>query len=151
MGGVFLANLEVMDLTGQNSKSDRPFVELLTNFGYQPADFRKSAIWVPRGFRCDAASVPRLAWFLFPPWGRCNRAAILHDWLYWAQLCSRLQADEIFREALAACGVPAWRRSVMFNAVRIGGAEYWNKRKPEEIQSARDLARLNGGTIGEIE
>lgn len=144
--GVFLSDLDILDLTGQNSSSDRPWIELLSNFGYQPAGNSAFAIWVPKGFRCDVASIPRAAWLLAPSWGPWNRAAVIHDWLYTVQPCSRLQADRIFREALAACGVSSWRSVVMFNAVRLGGGSHWENRNPEEIQQARELASYNGGT-----
>lgn len=37
---------------------------------------------IPKGFRTDLSSVPRLLWALFPPFGDFIRAAIVHDWMY---------------------------------------------------------------------
>lgn len=87
-------------------------------------------IVVPAGYVTDFASIPRLAWTLIgPPLGRHARAAIVHDWLYdtngdWGRF-SREQSDEIFLEAMEVLNVPALKRSIMFRAVRLGGASGW--------------------------
>ena len=93
-------------------------------------------IIVPEGFVTDFASVPRLFWSIFPPLGPWALAAILHDWLY--QTCgefgkyTRKQADEIFREAMEEIakhredGEPkAWKRALLYRAVRLGGGKGW--------------------------
>lgn len=159
-GGRWLSPLDVRDLTGQESRSDRPSIELLSPLGYLPTnggDIEQLAsegrlvelapIWCPRGFRCDAASIPRILWGVYPPWARSNRAATLHDFLYVVQLCSRERADALFREALRACGVSSVRAWIMWRAVRLGGGAYWNARKPEAVQAAREHAARNGGSL----
>lgn len=40
---------------------------------------------------------------------------------------SRAQADAVFREAMDVVGVPAWRRTVMYRAVRMGGGKGWGR------------------------
>src|SRR2546426_7470924 len=50
-------------------------------------------IVVPAGFVTDFASTPRAIWAVLPPSGRYQLAAIVHDFLYWDQSCSREQAD----------------------------------------------------------
>ena len=50
---------------------------------------------VPKGFVHDKASVPRALWSFFPKSGPYTRAAVIHDYLYWAQPCSRGQADNL--------------------------------------------------------
>jgi hypothetical protein len=42
---------------------------------------RRDRFTVPVGFRTDFASVPRVAVWLIPRFGRYTPAAILHDWL----------------------------------------------------------------------
>ena len=74
---------------------------------------------VPAGFVTDLATTPRILWPIFPPWGRWNRAAILHDYLCVHRTCSRFLADALFREAMKDLGVPLWRRVIMYYAVRI--------------------------------
>ena len=79
-------------------------------------------IIVPAGFVTDYASVPRapLTYWLFGGVG--DEAAVIHDYAYDGGLCTRSMADEIYREALEACGVPAWQRGPMYAAVRVFGA-----------------------------
>lgn len=78
-------------------------------------------IEVPAGFRTDFASVPRWLWAIFPPTGEWSAVSVLHDWLYRRTTCSRFLADAIFREGMAAVGVPAWRRVAAYYAVRVFG------------------------------
>lgn len=40
---------------------------------------------------------------------------------------SRAQADAVFAEAMAVVGVPAWRRTIMHRAVRMGGGGGWGR------------------------
>jgi len=75
-------------------------------------------VTVPAGFETDYASVPRLAWPLFPPRGPWSKAAVIHDYLCSNDVCSRPLADAIFREIMRELGVPRWRRAVMYVAVR---------------------------------
>jgi hypothetical protein len=82
-------------------------------------------ITVPAGYVTDFASVPRLFWRVEPPFGIAAPAAVVHDYLYSSGglegRYTRLQADEIFREALAVLGVGVVKRNLMFAAVRVGG------------------------------
>lgn len=83
---------------------------------------------VPAGFVTDGASVPRILWPIFNPFGEYFRAAVMHDFLYsTAGDCSRFLADSLFREAMKELGVPIWRRVVMYYAVRAFGwmAFHW--------------------------
>ena len=84
------------------------------------------AVRVPAGYVTDFASVPRMFWRVFPPSGRYNRAAIVHDYLYTnSTVCSRFLADSLFRELMSHLGVPMWRRVLMYYAVRLGGKSGW--------------------------
>lgn len=148
--GSWLSPLRVEDLTGQGEhKGDRPFVELLSPLVYHPSEGLTSlrTIIVPTGFRCDAASIPRLVWGIYPPWSKANRAAVVHDYLCSIQVCARELADAIFRDALLACGVSEARAWIMWKAVRVGGGGRWDRELPERIEMARELARHNGGTL----
>lgn len=87
-------------------------------------------IVVPVGFETDFASVPWGFRELFPQLGPWARPAIIHDWLYANRglgRYSRADADRIFREAMEVVGVPAWRRALMYGAVRVGGARGWGR------------------------
>lgn len=79
-------------------------------------------IVVPEEFVTDLSSVPRLplAYWLAGDTGR--KAAVVHDFLYDHRLGGGRQiADDVFLEALRVEGVPAWRRALMWAAVRLFG------------------------------
>ena len=86
----------------------------------------QTMITVPEGTVTDFASVPRipLAYWLFAGVGQA--AAAVHDWMYRVDTnVPRDVADNIFLEAMEACGVSAWRRLPMYWAVRaLGGSRY---------------------------
>lgn len=83
---------------------------------------------VPEGFETDFASVPRFFWRLVPPWGRYSPAAVLHDYLYSQGLGTRAQADQVFLDMMQRLAVPAWKRRMMYLAVRLFGRGRWNRR-----------------------
>lgn len=158
--GTWLSPLDLRDLTGQESKTDRPFVQLLAPLVYLPKNggnlndlasrgqlVELRTIIVPIGFKCDAASIPRLVWGIYPPWSKANRAAVVHDYLCSIQTCSREVADAVFRDALLSCGVSSSRSWIMWKAVRIGGGLRWKRESPEKIEMAREHARRYGGTL----
>lgn len=76
---------------------------------------------VPAGFNSDLASVPRIPLAFLLTGGTANRPAVLHDFLYRTGAEDRSTCDAVFAEAMAATGVPAWRRKLMWLGVRIGG------------------------------
>jgi hypothetical protein len=129
---------------GQENRFGRTCVTLVEPIEYHVgSDDSLEVIIVPAGFETDFASIPWGLWNLFPPLGPWARPAIVHDFLYatsgtglfdgsrWITRetdYSRSDADGVFREALAVVGVPGWRRTVMYRAVRLGGASGWKAR-----------------------
>jgi len=83
---------------------------------------------VPPGFVTDLASIPRLLYALFPVNGRHRAAAILHDWLYETQQCSRAESDRLFLDAMEDSGVRWTQRRAMWAGVRAGGWLPWGRR-----------------------
>ena len=75
---------------------------------------------VPRGFRCDFASVPRLpvTWMIFKG-SDTHRPGVLHDYL--CDTVPRHTADNLFYEALRSEGVGVVRARLMWVAVRLWG------------------------------
>ena len=70
---------------------------LMESFSYDVGrEGSGDTIRVPEKFMTDFASVPRLFWSIFPQWGRYGNAAVVHDFLYWAQSRRRAEADRIF-------------------------------------------------------
>ena len=69
---------------------------------------------VPQGFVHDKASVPRALWSFFPKSGPYTRAAVIHDYLYWAQPCTREQSDNLLMIAMKESGVSWFRRTSVY-------------------------------------
>lgn len=76
---------------------------LLEPFKYV-APVSGEVIVVPAGFVTDFASIPGPLQRAFGP-SIHDLPAVVHDYLYWRQSCSRTQADEIFYVALQRVGV----------------------------------------------
>ena len=85
-------------------------------------------IEVPPGTITDLASVPRMFWRVFPPFGRYSLAAIVHDHLYRSNPYNmkRKKADEVFLSAMQELGVSWLTRTLVHRAVRVGGWKPWN-------------------------
>ena len=97
---------------------------VLTAFRFHVGNIPGNDGWsaeIPEGFKTDLASTPRFLWPIFPPSGRYVVAAIVHDWLYRGGYVPRAVADGIFLDGMAHAGVKAWKRYVMFLAVRAFG------------------------------
>lgn len=91
-----------------------------------PAD--QKFVTVPAGFLTDGASVPRIFWDLFPPWGVYGQAAILHDWLCTNRVLTKngdsnelkltqQEVDLVLAAAMKALGTPWWKRTLIYRAV----------------------------------
>ena len=123
----FLSSLQVVRA---QRKLDKATPELggwvLTRDLVYESDVLDARVTVPKGFRTDFASVPRLpfAYWLFGG-DFDDEAATVHDFLYTDGKVPRAQADAVFLEALRVLGVPRWRRWPMWLGVRLfGGSHY---------------------------
>lgn len=80
---------------------------------------------VPAGFEFDGATIPKAAWLVIgsPFQPDFMVAACVHDW-YCLQSAvrrcyqSRVIGDAVFFKLLADAGVPRWKRTLMYAAVR---------------------------------
>lgn len=107
-------------------KGTRVFI-LETPFRYVSS---LGTIEVPSGTPTDGASVPRIFWNIFEPFGEYFGAAVVHDFLYSEGNVkhTRLSADNIFKEAMFNLGVGWLRRGLIYRAVRLfGGSKYSGK------------------------
>jgi hypothetical protein len=77
-------------------------------------------ITVPEGFITDLASVPRLPGMFLLFGNKARKSAVLHDWLYSTGERPREFADAVFYAAMRH-EEPAWRRALMWLAVRLAG------------------------------
>jgi hypothetical protein len=94
-------------------------------------------IVVPAGFVTDFATIPKVLGRIFAlsPHDRYSRAAIVHDFLYWAKPCSRLQSDNILMIAMTESGVETSVANDVYNGVTSPGGEVaWNRNKKEREQ-----------------
>ncbi len=89
-------------------------------------------IVVPRGFVTDFASIPKPLWsFGLSPHGQYSRAAVIHDFLYWTQGCTRLQADRLLLIAMKESKVGSFDKIAVFKGVRKGGSSSWKSNAGE--------------------
>lgn len=124
----------------------RPVIEAVP--GDRPAQLKENltfvtgwgySIEVPAGYRSDLASVPRpvrAVWSRLE--GETAAAALLHDYLYSTHITPRWAADGLFYEALKSEGVPMFKRTVMWLAVRLFGGRGWVS---DFLDYRRQLAR----------
>ncbi|EAU9419174.1 DUF1353 domain-containing protein [Salmonella enterica] len=97
-------------------------------FEFYLSDDNSDVISVPAGFITDLATIPRIFWTLLPPDGKYAKAAIIHDYLYANALRTKMEADLIFLDGMTVLGVPRWKRTVMYLAVRWFGRGMYGKR-----------------------
>ncbi|MCK5602323.1 DUF1353 domain-containing protein [Candidatus Pacearchaeota archaeon] len=88
-----------------------------------------SDIVIPKGFITDGASIPRIFWPVFPPFGQYFNAAVEHDYLYSITYQTRKEGDKIFLEQMKNDGVKWFTRKMIYRAVRMFGWVTYNKFK----------------------
>jgi hypothetical protein len=120
----------VMQYDAKASRAlDKDYWRVLHSFTFTIDDNGEQAhVVIPAGYLTDGASVPRMFWWLLPPWGKYGQAAVVHD-----LLCERRQlirggqtikiershADWLFREAMKEAGVQWIKRTIMYAGVRF--------------------------------
>lgn len=119
----FLTRLVLVEYDEEHWYLDEP-LKYVTN---RPFGFPWTICVPANSFSTDLASVPHI----FRPIirrGGTHKAAVVHDWLTYRNAhhddkgldnITRRDADKIFREALKVCGVPSWKVTVMYHAVRL--------------------------------
>lgn len=84
-------------------------------------------ILIPKGFVTDFASIPQGLWSLgLSPYGQYSRAAVIHDYLYWAQGCTRAQSDRLLVIAMKESKVGRFDEFAVYRGVDLGGGGAWN-------------------------
>jgi hypothetical protein len=117
----------------------------------------EAELHIPKGFKTDFASIPRIFHRLLPKNGLYDPAAVLHDYLYAAngdvalvyhddgeisskRKFSREQCDRIFLEAMESVGVGWLKRKTIFRAVRCGGMFAWNSHARRLLATGKNIA-----------
>ena len=109
---MFLTDLEVKELSNGYKEVLRPLIYFdLTSMTYA----------VPKGFKTNYASVPKLplVYLLFNDLPA--KSTTLHDYLYSDRTVTRLHADNIFLRAMKSEGTPFLKRWAAYLAVRTFG------------------------------
>jgi len=89
---------------------------------------------IPRGFKTDGASIPRIVRALAGKFGHGLAEAVRHDWGYHSQHYSRKKTDQIYRDDLIANPhFPSWKAHSYYIILRWTGMFSWsrNAKRPE--------------------
>lgn len=130
----------------------RPFVDGAHWIVRQPLTYRvgisSASVTVPVGFVTDFASIPQALQSIIRQNGPYILPAVVHDYLYWKQACTREQADQLFLFAMVENKVADVHRIAIHSAVRAAGSFAWDENTKER---AAKLIRILPGdrmTIG---
>ncbi len=137
-----------MDAVFKQAPVVRPFydekwvlMEDLTFTATRKSDNKHFEITVPAGFVNDLASIPIGVNLIFNKTGRYSSAWILHDYLYWIQVCDRNTSDRLIKEALKAAG--SWyptRNSIKIGVMLFG---WWAWDSNAELRESKDEVLSN--------
>jgi hypothetical protein len=104
----------------------------------------KDTITVPRGFVTDLASIPPILQSIIQQNGPYLLPAIVHDYLYWIQTCTRAQSDKLLRLAMIENKVKVVHRVAIYDSVKAAGSFAWDanareraKHRPRIIPESR--------------
>jgi Protein of unknown function (DUF1353) len=96
---------------------------------------------VPAGFVSDLTSTPRVFWSILPPSGAYAYPAIIHDYLYWCQPCTRAHADNVFKACMDDLRVSAVKATTIYLAVRYGGGKAWSQNRAAREQGENRILK----------
>ena len=98
-------------------------------------DINGYLIRVPKSFITDGASVPKSLQWLYNPFGKYIKAAVIHDYLYSCYNntgINRTLADKIFNFIMKETGVDKRTCRRFYTAVRCFGATSWKTKLRNE-------------------
>lgn len=116
------------DLTAEVGKRKFILIEPLT----YDCPIWKGLITVPAGFVTDFASIPAIIWPILPPIGAYDKAAVVHDWFYVNNGCTRAEADGVLKQGMRDLGVNGFKLQLIWLGVRSGGWVPWGKYRGEK-------------------
>ena len=105
---------------------------LLEEYVYE---INRYLIRVPKSFITDGASVPHSLQWLYNPFGKYIKAAVIHDYLYSCYNntgINRTLADKIFKHIMKETGVDDRTVRRFYNAVKYFGATSWKTKLQNE-------------------
>ena len=119
--------MEITEL--KTTPIDDKYWEVMEDYYYKTS---RGIIRVPKGFRTDYASVPKIFRNIINTYGKHGRAAVVHDWLYSSQCeinVTRAEADKIFLEIMVEWNVKKYKRILMYVLVRMFGGSHFRRDK----------------------
>ena len=109
----------------------KPFVDGRNWIVREPLIYRigisQDSVTVPVGFVTDMASIPPALQSFIQQNGPYLLPAVVHDYLYWKQTCTRDQADRILRLAMIEHAVPEPQLTAIYEAVHWAGSFAWDE------------------------
>ena len=105
-------------------------------------DINGYLIRVPKSFITDGASVPKSLQWLYNPFGKYIKAAVIHDYLYSTYNntgINRTLADKIFRHIMQETGVDKRTCRRFYAAVRCFGETSWKPKLQNEGYNDRAI------------
>src|SRR5215208_62717 len=87
----------------------------------------QDSMTVPVGFVTDLASIPPALQSFIQQNGPYLLPAVVHDYLYWKQTCTRDQSDQILLLAMMEHAVPEHQRFAIYQAVHFAGMFAWDE------------------------
>ena len=82
-------------------------------------------LFIHKGYVSNGASVPRILWGIYSPYGTYTNPAIVHDYLYENNLYSRKFSDKQFLIDMGKCGTNKFTKWLFYIVVRIFGQRNW--------------------------
>lgn len=92
-------------------------------------------ITVPKGFITDGASIPKSLQWIYDPYGKYIKAAVIHDYLYSKYNdtgINRTLADKILDFIMKETGVNGKTRRKFYVAVKYFGKIFWQDKLKNE-------------------
>lgn len=92
-------------------------------------------ITVPKGFITDGASIPKSLQWIYDPFGKYIKGAVIHDYLYSKYNdtgINRTLADKIFDFIMKETGVNDKTRRKFYIAVKYFGKIFWQHKLKNE-------------------
>jgi hypothetical protein len=113
-----------------NIRYDPPTDEWVVETAFEVSDHAaRRTFTVPKGFRCDGASIPRLLWRVIGKHELGEIAPTVHDFIYRGHVPGYTQpaGDLVFDALMELDGVKPWKRTVAYRTVRVCGTGAWEK------------------------
>jgi hypothetical protein len=130
----------------------RPFVDGRHWIVRQPLTYTigvsSDSVTVPPGFVTDLASIPQVLQSIIRQNGLYLLPAVVHDYLYWKQTCTRAQSDQILMLAMIEHKVRDFHRIAIYEAVKAAGGFAWDDNARERAARLPRILPPDRMTIG---